>query len=100
MASGVCVVAFDYASSAEVITDGHTGLLAPPGNERAFVTQSLHAAESVAMRHRLGRAARARSESLDWECIFDRFERALHRVILHAQTARDEQVLPFRATMR
>lgn len=100
MASGLCVVAYDYAAAAEVITGDHTGLLVPPGDERAFVAQSLRAAESVEMRRRLGSAARARSESLDWECIFDRFERALQRVILHAQTVRDEQVLPFRATMR
>ncbi|NMG77481.1 glycosyltransferase family 4 protein [Aromatoleum diolicum] len=99
MASGLCVVAYDCAAAAEVIASGREGMLAPPGDADAFVTQSLIAAGDAALRRRLGAAARVRSESLDWERIHDRFAGALQTVVDDTYPGRAD-LLPFRATVR
>ncbi|MDT3672494.1 MAG: glycosyltransferase family 1 protein [Aromatoleum sp.] len=85
MASGLCVVAYDYAAASEAIATGHNGLLAAPGNAAAFVAQAISAARDDALRRELGEDARLKSESLDWERIHDSFARALQAVVEDAE---------------
>lgn len=99
MASGLCVVAYECAAAAEVITDGCDGLLVRPGAAAAFVAESLVAAGDAGLRARIGLAARRRSESLDWERIHDRFAALLQGLVDEAQDAFPD-FLPFKATVR
>lgn len=85
MSSGLPVVAYRSAAAAEVIEDGHSGLLAEPGREQDFIAAARRLAADSALRHRLGRAARERVEPIDWECIHDRLESAFFHIVRRHQ---------------
>jgi glycosyltransferase involved in cell wall biosynthesis len=80
MASGLCVIAYDYAAAAEVIRDVDNGFAVPRGDEAAFIERAQRAAEDDALRARLAAQARSSAEGLDWESIHDQFADALIRV--------------------
>ncbi len=79
MASGLPVVAFDYAAAAELFGAGASGLPVPPGDAKAFVTLAAELAADGPQRARLAQAARARAEAMDWEHIHDAFAASLAR---------------------
>jgi glycosyltransferase involved in cell wall biosynthesis len=81
MASGLPVVAFDYAAAAQVIADGEQGVRVPFADPAAFVDAAVALAFDPARRERLGRAARERALQLDWEAIVQRFEGVLAAAI-------------------
>ncbi|MEN9886505.1 MAG: hypothetical protein RL758_1083, partial [Pseudomonadota bacterium] len=59
MASGLAVLAFDYAAAAELIQHGYNGLLAPFGDEDAFVRRAADLAATPARTAALRESARA-----------------------------------------
>lgn len=77
MASGLPVVAFDYAAAAQLIADGEQGVRVPLGDSRAFVEAAVALAFDPERRHRLAHAARQRALQLDWTAIVRRFETVL-----------------------
>ena len=77
MASGLPVVAYDYAAAREHIVAGQHGLLAPRGNEEEFVRLTVQAATDVPWRLDVGTAAHKLASGLGWERICDDFEQAL-----------------------
>ena len=81
MASGLPVVAFDYAAAAQLITAGVDGVLVPFGDADAFVVATLAAARDRTMLRSLGTAARRRACGQDWDTVDARFEAALRHVI-------------------
>jgi len=83
MASGLAVVAFNYAAAAELISSGHDGLLAPPDDGAAFVRLAVDAAQDMARCRQLGERARLKATELDWASIVMRFEDALAGVMRH-----------------
>ncbi|BAL25690.1 glycosyltransferase family 1 protein [Azoarcus sp. KH32C] len=99
MASGLCVVAYDCAAAAEVIRAGRDGLVAPPGDEAAFVREACRAAEDPALRRALAESGCTRSRMLDWERIHDRFAAALQGVV-NEGPAWGSDFLSFKATVR
>lgn len=66
MASGLPVVAFDYAAAALHLRHGISGFLAPYAGPSQFVTHSCELGSDAALRHRMGNAARTIAERLDW----------------------------------
>ena len=58
MAAGKAVVATDVGGVADVIEDGRTGILVPPGDAEAMANAVVMLAKDRTTRHRLGRAAR------------------------------------------
>lgn len=80
MASGLPVLAFDYAAPARYIRNLENGLTVPFGNRTAW----LHAVDTLiatpSLRHRLGAAARQTAEGISWKHVIDGFERDLHEV--------------------
>ncbi len=74
LASGLGVVAYDYAAAGELIEDGGNGCKAPLGDADAFVAAAVRLATPDG-----GELARLRARSapsvahLDWERIHDRF---------------------------
>ena len=77
MASGLAVVAFDYAAARVHISSGETGVLVPRGDRRGFIAAAVTLAGSPSDVARLRRAARSLAVLLDWEAVIDRFETLL-----------------------
>jgi glycosyltransferase involved in cell wall biosynthesis len=74
MASGLAVLAYDYAAAAQLIKSGVSGLLAPYDNALAFLRMSLDLVGDAGRIRALGRAARRVAEGLDWEHVVDQLE--------------------------
>jgi len=86
-ACGVPAVASDVGGLREVVEDGRTGLLVPPGDPGAAADALERLVRDSVLRADMGQAARARAESLyDWEGSVDGFER------LYASLAGNEAV--------
>lgn len=75
MASGLAVVAFDYAAARRHIVHGHNGLLAPCGDSAAFNAAVRQLAVDSFLINRLGVAARQAVTNFDWEQIHDQLEK-------------------------
>jgi glycosyltransferase involved in cell wall biosynthesis len=77
MASGLGVVAYDYAAAREVLRHGESALLAPFGDEGAFITHAETLARDPALARSLGQEARKAAQNLTWERIVQDFEAVL-----------------------
>jgi glycosyltransferase involved in cell wall biosynthesis len=66
MASGLPVVASDVGGIPEVVRDGHTGLLVPPGDVDALAAALDRLAADADLRARLSAGARARAADYAW----------------------------------
>lgn len=80
MASGLAVVAYDYASAREHIRHHVNGVLAPFDNTGEFVHMASALARDDTRIRELGRHARETTARLDWTCIVAEFERAMLEV--------------------
>ncbi|MFN4147960.1 MAG: glycosyltransferase family 4 protein [Rhodocyclaceae bacterium] len=81
LASGLPVVAFDYAAAAELITPGRNGWLVPCDDADGFITMSRNAARQVA-EQRVDRAACPASvRHLSWEKVVDAYESLSRKTI-------------------
>jgi phosphatidylinositol alpha 1,6-mannosyltransferase len=69
MASGLPAVCAAASGSRSLVVEGTTGYLAPPGNTAAFVDRLGMLVADVALRARLGSAARERALEFDWNGI-------------------------------
>jgi glycosyltransferase involved in cell wall biosynthesis len=77
LASGLVVVAYDYAAARAHVTDGASGFLAPYGDAAAFVARAAAVAREA---HGLGEVrlrAREVAQRLDWERVVQEFEQLL-----------------------
>ncbi|MBK1673374.1 glycoside hydrolase [Ectothiorhodospira shaposhnikovii] len=74
MASGLAVVAFDYAAPREHLRHGESGLLPPLNDRDRFVSLARELITDPARIRGLGQQARSVAESVDWRCIHDRLE--------------------------
>lgn len=77
MASGLPVVAFNYAAAARYIRHLHNGWLVTLGDSSAFVEAATGVATDPALRAKLGREARKTAEGISWENVIDGLERDL-----------------------
>ena len=77
MASGLAVVAYDYAAAHVHVEPGVTGVLVPPGDARGFVAASTALARARASLAPMRRQARAAMEAVDWTRVVARFEQLL-----------------------
>lgn len=77
MASGLGIVAYAYAAARAHLEHGRSALLAPFGDEAAFLALARRMAAEPPLARALGRAARTAAESLTWERIVDDFEAVL-----------------------
>ncbi|MEX0775379.1 MAG: glycosyltransferase family 1 protein [Phycisphaeraceae bacterium] len=85
MASGLCVVAYDYAAGRQHIISGTNGLLAPVDDADAFVQAALGAASDPQHARAIGQAARQTALTITWDAIITRFEDLLTRAASDAQ---------------
>lgn len=73
MASGLTVVAYDYAAAHQHISHGETGLLAPLGDAQAFVQAAASTATERGSARAIGLRARGYAGALDWPSVVERF---------------------------
>ncbi len=74
LGSGLAIGAFDYAAAHEFVRPEHNGLLAPVGDEPAFIAQAVRLVRDSALRARLSAAAPSAVRTNSWEAIIARFE--------------------------
>lgn len=79
LASGLPVVAFDYAAAAAHITPGVSGMLAPLGDEDAFIDQLSALADDPERARSQGREARRHATTVSWDAVVDAFAHVLRR---------------------
>jgi len=77
MASGLAVVAYDYAAAEQHIRHGVSGLLAKFDDAAEFTSLAVSLASDRERVKRLGSAARAVTDNLDWSWIVSEFEAVL-----------------------
>jgi glycosyltransferase involved in cell wall biosynthesis len=77
MASGLVVVAFDYAAAAEVIQHGQNGLLVPFGDGDAFAAHATALTADLGRARRLGAAARETALGRSWDAVVRELEEVL-----------------------
>jgi glycosyltransferase involved in cell wall biosynthesis len=87
MASGLGVVAYDYAAAREHVTHGESGLLAPFADARAFERNAVRAATDRRLLAALRRGARVSAERVSWDHVIDGFAYALARLASSAEAA-------------
>lgn len=80
MASGLCVIAYEYAAAKEAISSGIDGLLAAPEDEERFIESTLRALQDRDFRKSIAEAARIRAAAFSWDCVNDRFSEELVKV--------------------
>jgi len=75
MASGLAVLAYDYAAASQLVQPGVNGQLAPFGHSPEFLRQAVVLAEKdPAALRRMGEAARHCAEALSWDSIIGSIE--------------------------
>lgn len=84
MASGLPIVAYDYAAAAEHLQHQHSGLLAHYGQSDKFTAfagtmAAIHQNDPQSFAA-MGRHARHKAESLDWRCVVQQMESLLFTV--------------------
>lgn len=77
MASGLAVLAYDYAAAAQLIRSGDNGLLAPFDDAPAFIAQALALARDREQARGLGLRAHATARELGWDRIIEQIEAVL-----------------------
>ena len=77
MASGLAVVAYDYAAAQRHITDRQNGLIVPYKAEDIFVERAVELVNGVMDVTEIRQQARDYALLIDWHQIIDRFEKIL-----------------------
>lgn len=80
LASGLPVVAFDYAAAGQLVQPGRNGLLSPLDKPRALIEATCRLAKDDALRLSMAPTARDTALAQGWEQVIDRFEGILKRL--------------------
>jgi glycosyltransferase involved in cell wall biosynthesis len=88
MASGLAIVAFDYAAARQYLKHGVSARLAPFGDSDAYVAEAVALAKDPAQIRALRVEARRLAEQLSWDAIVLDFEAALFELLAGAQRRR------------
>ena len=81
MASGLAVVAYDYAAARIHIAHGESGVLVPRGDAGAFIEGAAALARSPQCWSAMGRRARQHATSVGWQAVVEPFEALLARAV-------------------
>ena len=81
MASGLAVIAYDYAAARELIAHRENGLLAPFDAADTFCALAGEVAAEPRTVRTFGAAARQTAEDMNWSTIYSQFEQALFDVV-------------------
>ena len=81
MASGLPVVAFDYAAARSLIDPGRNGVTLPSGKREAFIAAGCELARDLPRVRKLGEQARRAAEEISWDRVIRSVEDRLFQVI-------------------
>ena len=87
MASGLAVIAYDYAAARMHITHGETGILVPYGESHTFVAAAIELAQAPHSLPKMRRQARDYVAVLGWQCVVRQFETLLTATLVHPRPA-------------
>jgi glycosyltransferase involved in cell wall biosynthesis len=87
MASGLAVVAFDYAAAADTIDHARSGLLAPFADDDAFIRQVVEVTRNTALLQTLRTQAREAVLRADWGSIITQIESVMKLAICSSTVA-------------
>lgn len=94
MASGLPVIAFDYAAARACIRDQENGIKAALGDAEAFIDSAVAAIGDDARLNAMGKGARATAEGMSWERVVEDLEERLLEVVrLRREPERDYEAL-------
>lgn len=91
MASGLAVVAYDYAAARQHIVSGHNGFSVPFNDEEAFVAAVVDAAKSDLTDLRV--EARSSARKVRWKKVVKRFEKQLKNMSIGDAPGFDSEFL-------
>ena len=97
LASGLAVVAYDYAAAKRHIVQGKTGILVPYGDASGFVAAAAQLVREPQLLDTIRQHARTAVAAVDWQRVIERFETLL--VNAHAQHRAVETPLPMHQRM-
>ncbi len=83
MASGLPTICADAAGSRDLVDDGTTGRLCPPGRVEAFTDAVRTLVVDDVLRDRMGTAARKRAQDFTWPAVLGRMSRYYDEVLAH-----------------
>lgn len=89
MASGLPVVAFDYAAAGDLIRDAADGVKVPLRDDARFIEAAASLAQEGGRRQALGGRARAIALNHDWRHVNDAFVVALRQTVQRYQRVQD-----------
>ena len=81
MASGLAVVAYDYAAAEELIRHNENGVMAAYDDAEAFIAQAVRLAADPALAQHMALAGRHTAQKMSWDSIHDRFEQVLYAIV-------------------
>jgi len=81
MASGLAVVAYDYAAAAQLIESRVSGMLAPVDQTSEFIATAVELVGQPATAARMGRRARTVAEQHSWERVVEELETMFLQVL-------------------
>lgn len=85
MASGLALVAFNYAAGKQHIVSMQSGLLAPLDDDHRFCEHAVDVACNTTLRNQIRNAARDIAAEISWEAIIAQFEQYCEQAIQHQQ---------------
>ncbi|MFF8945175.1 stealth conserved region 3 domain-containing protein [Streptomyces sp. NPDC014864] len=92
-AAGVPVVSYDAPNGPrEVVIDGQTGVLVPPGDIDALTSALLLLIEDAELRHRMGAAALAAAGRFSPAVVTSHWERMFHELVAERDSGRRDAV--------
>ena len=91
MASGLAVIAYNYAAAAEHIEHGRNGLVADYDSAQDFIGLGVNLVNDPQRIADFGRRARETTGRIDWEHVNDDFESALLGLIAASDAAADDE---------
>lgn len=81
MASGLPVVAFDYAAARLLIRSGENGMAVPRNDNAGFINASVYLARNAVLRRLQGQAACHTASTLGWEQVVKRLHTTLQGIL-------------------
>ena len=94
MASGLAVVAYNYAAAEEHIRHNRNGLLADFDNAPRFIRLAAELVSEPERMRSLGHNARLTAEAIRWDGVYDRFEQVLLNIVKESDCHGHEACLP------
>jgi len=89
MASGLAVLAYDYAAAAQLIQCGHNGVRVRVDDRAAFIKQAVELAARPAQLRELGANAFEASKLMGWPSIVDQVEQVYLKALESVEQSRD-----------